>query len=378
MAALFPDEYFHIGGDEVTGKHWDNNPRIQTFMRERGIQDNHALQAYFNRRIQPIVRRHGKKLIGWDEILDPSLPKDIVVQSWRGQKSLAEAARLGYMGILSAGYYLDHMRSAAFHYSVDPVENESASLDAEQKARILGGEAAMWAEYVDPQDVDSRIWPRTAAIAERLWSPQDIKDLASMYRRLAAVSRELEWLGLKHRSNRRPMLERLAGDHPVGPLQNLSDVLEPAKEYARDQSRQYSSFTPLNRLIDATLPESDVARELANLVDRVLAGGSDAQSSRERILDWLVRWRANDAALKPTLESSFLLKEAVPLSQDVAALAQAGIEALGYLGKHDKPPESWTRQQLILIESAGKPRAELLIMIAPPIGKLIEAATNLR
>jgi hexosaminidase len=378
MAALFSDEYFHIGGDEVNGKQWDSNPRIQAFMREHGIKDNSALEAYFNRRLQPIVRKHGKRVIGWDEIFDPSLPKDIVVESWRGQKSLAEAARLGYMGILAAGYYLDHMKSAAFHYAVDPLENETANLDAEQKARILGGEAAMWVEYATTENIDTRLWPRTAAIAERLWSPQDTKDVASMYRRLAAVSRELDWLGMHHRSSHRLMLERLAGNYPAAPLSALSSVLEPVKEYSREEGRQYTSLTPLNRLVDATLPESDVAREFAELVDGMLVAGNGTQSSRERIRGWLVHWRANDAELAPLLQRSFLLQEAIPLSQDVAALAQAGIEALDYLGKHNKPPESWTRQQVALVESASKPRAELLIMIAPAIRKLVDATNNVR
>jgi hexosaminidase len=376
MSALFPDDYFHIGGDEVNGKQWDSNPRIRTFMRQHAIKDNAALQAYFNTRVQPIVVKHGKKVIGWDEVLAPNLPKDIVVQSWRGQKSLAEAAKLGYMGILSAGYYLDHIKSAAFHYAVDPVEGDAANLTAGQKALILGGEACMWVEYVTPENVDSRIWPRTAAIAERLWSPQEVKDEASMYRRLATVSRELEWMGIRHQSSHRLMIERLAENHPIAPLSSLSGVLEPVKEYSREEARVYTESTPLNRLVDATRPESDVAREFAQLVDRMLAGGSGAEASRGQVRHWLEHWRANDAALEPLLESSFLLQEAIPLSKDVAALGTAGLEALDYLAGGRKPPESWTTQQLALVENAKKPRAELLIMIAPSVEKLIKTAAG--
>ncbi|HVP45446.1 MAG TPA: family 20 glycosylhydrolase, partial [Bryobacteraceae bacterium] len=323
MAGLFPDDYFHIGGDEVNGKQWDRNPSIQAFMREHGLKDNVALQAYFNTRLQPIVTTHGKKVIGWDEIFAPSLPKDIVVQSWRGQKSLADAARLGYMGILSAGYYLDLMHSAEFHYSVDPAEKESAGLTAEQKARILGGEACMWSEYVTPENIDMRIWPRAAAIAERFWSSQEVKDVASMYRRLAATSRDLEWRGAQHASSHHLMLERLADGHPAGPLATLSDVVEPAKEYSREEARQYTSFTPLNRLVDATRPESDAARDFGNLVDQVLAAGGDAASSRDQLRRWLTQWRDNHAALAPALESSFLLQELIPVSQNLSALGSA-------------------------------------------------------
>jgi len=374
MAALFPDDYFHIGGDEVNGKQWDRNPQIQAFMREHSLKDNIALQAYFNSRLQPIVTEHGKKVIGWDEIFAPTLPKDIVVHSWRGQKSLADAARLGYMGILSAGYYLDLMHSAAFHYAVDPVENEAAGLNAEQQARILGGEACMWSEYVTPLNVDMRIWPRAAAIAERFWSPQEVKDVASMYRRLAVVSRDLEWRGARHASSHHLMIQRLADDHPVGPLATLSDVVEPVKEYAREEARQYTSFTPLNRMVDATRPESDVAREFGNLVDRALAGGSGAPSSRDQLRHWLTLWRANDAALEPALESSFLLQELIPLSKDLSSLGSAGLEALEYLANGRKPDAAWLEKQQAFLDGAKKSRAELLLMVAPHVEKLVQTA----
>jgi hexosaminidase len=376
MAALFPDDYFHIGGDEVNGKEWDRNPLIQTFMREHGLKNNEALQAYFSSRLQAIVTGHGKKVIGWDEIFSPGLPKDIVVHSWRGQKSLADAAKLGYMGILSAGYYLDHMKSAAFHYAVDPVERESAELNDEQKARILGGEACMWSEYVTPESIDMRIWPRTAAVAERLWSAQEVKNVASMYRRLAIVSRDLEWRGMRHASSHHLMLARLADGHPAGPLATLSDIVEPVKEYSREEMRQYTSFTPLNRMVDATRPESEVAREFSSLVDHALAGGAGASSSREQLRQLLTLWRDNKAALAGSLEDSFLLQELIPLSQDLTALGAGGLEALDYLASGKKPDPSWIKTQHAFLERAKRPRAELLLMIAPQVERLIEGAAG--
>jgi len=120
MAVLFPDTYFHVGADEPRDTDWNNNPEIQEFMNSKGFSDNHDLYAYFNQRLFEIVQGHGKRLLGWDEIQDAGLPSaEIGVQSWRNHKSLWKSAREGSHAILSAGYYLDHKQSAAFHYDVD-------------------------------------------------------------------------------------------------------------------------------------------------------------------------------------------------------------------------------------------------------------------
>ncbi|HJZ95843.1 MAG TPA: family 20 glycosylhydrolase, partial [Candidatus Solibacter sp.] len=173
ITPLFPDPYWHIGGDEVRPGQWSASPSVQAWAKQHNLKDAHAIQAYFNQRVQKLLQKYHKILIGWDEVLHPDLPQDIVVQSWRGAKSLAEAASKGYRGILSSGYYLDHLEPASRHYAVDPLGGDAAKLTPEQQARILGGEACMWAEYVTAEMVDSRIWPRTAAIAERYWSPAE-------------------------------------------------------------------------------------------------------------------------------------------------------------------------------------------------------------
>ncbi len=365
MAALFPDQFFHIGGDEVNPKQWNANAGIQAFMREHGFKDPHDLQAYFNRRVQAIVAKHGKRMEGWDEILDPDLPKDIVIQSWRGRKSLADAARLGYSGLLSTGYYLDHMEPASKLYMVDPLEAESAALTPQEKARILGGEVAMWAEFVSAENVDSRIWPRAAAVAERLWSPQEIKDIASMYRRLEVVSRNLNWLGLTHQSSYDRMLGRLAGTASTAPLKELADVVEPATLGQRARTNQYTQQTPLNRLVDAARPESATAREFAALVDRM-----DQAALRE----WLDRWRDNDTKLAPILAKSFLLEEDAPVSKDLSRMASIGIEALDYIHRHRRPTRKWLSEQRAFLDQAGKLQAELRIAVTPSIRKLVDAA----
>ncbi|HEV2493254.1 MAG TPA: family 20 glycosylhydrolase [Terriglobia bacterium] len=366
MAALFPDAYFHIGGDEVNGKQWNSNPRIRAYVAEHGMKTDADLQAYFNQRVVPLVQKHGKKVIGWDEVLHPGVPKDVMIQSWRGQKSLAQAAREGYMGILSNGYYLDLMQPARRHYQMDPLEGATASLTPEEKSRILGGEACMWVEFATPENVDSRIWPRMAAIAERLWSPEEVKDVDSMYRRMGIESRRLDWLGLTHRSSYPLMLERLTGLESTESLRTLADVLEPVKGYAREGARDYTSFTPLNRLVDTERPESITAREFAGLV-------GDWKANESEIRRQLARWR-DVADLIPHMKNSALLEEDVPLAEDVSALGAAGLKALDYLDSGQAAPASWMTEQLDRLDRAAKPRAELLIMIVPSIRVLVEAA----
>ena len=377
MAQLFPDRSFHIGGDEVNGKQWDANPNIQAFMRAYGLKNNQDLQACFNTRVQMIVSKHGKTMIGWDEILRPDLPKDIVMQSWRGQDSLAAAAKQGYRGLLSFGYYVDLMWPAAKHYAVDPSSGDAAGLTPEETQRILGGEACMWSEYVSPENIDSRIWPRTAAIAERLWSPQDLSDVNSMYQRLDVMNRWLDWLGLTHNSSYGPMLRRIAGSNDISALRTFTDVVEPVKDYTREEiaTVEATSLAPLNRVVDAARPESATARHFAGLVDLLIAGKADAEAKAEaRTL--LARWRDNQAALQPLETQSFLLKEIVPLSQDLSAVAATGLQAVDYLDRGERAPEAWARQQFALLEQAQKPKGQLLLMVVPSVQKLVEASSG--
>ncbi len=377
MAELFPDQFFHIGGDEVNGKEWDANPKIQAFMRAHGLKNNDDLQAYFNQRVQKIVAKHGKTMVGWDEILRPDLPKTIVIQSWRGQDSLAEAAKQGYRGLLSSGYYVDLMWSAERHYAVDPLSGAAASLTPEEQKRILGGEACMWSEYVSPENIDSRIWPRTAAIAERLWSPQDVRDVNSMYQRLAVTSTWLDGLGLTHNSSYDPMLRRIAGTDDIAALNVLTDVVEPVKDYTREETAPApaTSLLPLNRVVDAVRPESATARQFADAVDELL-GGSAKPGSEARVRELLKRWRDKQVELQPQFEKSLLLQEVAPLSQNLSALGAAGLAALDYLDRGEAAPAAWVTAQLALVEQATKPQAQLLLVVAPSVGKLIQASAG--
>src|SRR6202165_2551986 len=367
MAKIFPDPFFHIGGDEVNGKEWDANPKIQAFMKTHGIKNNGELQAYFSGRVQKLVVKHGKAVIGWDEVLVPGVPKDIVIQSWRGQAALAQAAKQGYRGILSNGYYLDLGWSAARHYAVDPLSGDAANLTPEEKQRILGGESCMWAEYVNPENVDSRIWPRNAAIAERLWSPEEVRDPTSMYARLDFIGARLDWLGLTHKTYYGKMLHRIAGpSSPVefAALRTLADLVEPVKDYTREQTApaEPTSASPMNRLVDAVPLESDAGRHFGDLVNQYLAASCRDADAEARLRAQLTLWRDNEARLQPLARRSFLVKEVAANSQDLSALGVAGLAALDAIAKDQPASDMWKAQQLAVIEQGEKPKAQMLLL----------------
>ncbi len=370
MTALFPDAYFHIGGDEVNGKQWNASEAVAAFKKRRAMATNEDVHAYFNKRVSAMLTARGKIMVGWEEVLHKDLPRNAVVQSWRGQKSLADAAAAGFQGILSNGYYLDYMWTAARHYAVDPMGKDAANLPAEAKARILGGEACMWAEWVTPETIDSRIWPRAAAIAERYWSPETVTDPADMYRRLDLVSRRLGATGIIHRANYEPMLDRLADGRSTEALRGVIDLVEPVKEYNRGRRQKFTSLTPLVRIVDAARPESDEAREFARLVDGLLNDPARI-AGREAIAARLASWQRHAAALQPVLDAP-LLQDAVPVVQNVGAVAAIGLKALDALQK--KTPLVLTADENDALTKAAAPAADVLLMVAPAVKKLADGA----
>jgi hexosaminidase len=383
MARLFPDQFFHIGGDEVNGKEWDANPKIQAFMKSHHIKNNAELQAYFSGRVQELVTKHKKTPVGWDEVLVPGVPKTIVIQSWRGVDSLAAAAKMGYRGILSNGYYLDLGWSTARHYAMDPLGGPAAALTPEQKQLILGGESCIWSEYVNAENIDSRIWPRNAAIAERLWSPEGTSDVASMYARMETESTRLEWLGLTHRSFQRTMLQRIAGSWAPAEfdaLRALAQALEHQKDYSREASAGSppTSLTPLNRLVDAVYPESDVSRRFSLLVDQFVASGCKDAAVVAELRARLEEWASVEDRLQPLAQRSHLVKEAAPAS---GALSKAGKIAMDALDAIQKGVPLSADQKKIQIDSLNAleqqaHKSQLTLPELPAFQKLIEAASN--
>jgi hexosaminidase len=377
MAALFPDDYLHIGGDENEGKQWDRNPAIQAYMKKNGIKDNHALQAYFNTRLLKILQKHGKKMIGWDEILQPGLPTDAVIHSWRGTAALAEAARKGYDGILSNGYYIDLTFPASQHYVADPLPADS-TLTAEEAKHVLGGEATMWAEWVTPETIDSRIWPRTAAIAERLWSPRHVTDVNDMYRRLAIISLQLEELGLTHKRNQEMMLRRLVRHDDIGPLKTLVSVIEPVKEYRRYQQRPQTMLSPLTGVVDAALPDAEGARKFSWMVSEFLNDAPRFQLYRTELSEMLGDWQTSGASLGPVIDRSPALKEIKPLAQNLSQLGETGLEALSYLKLGMPPPAGWRDASVAKVDEAAKPYGALEFAVVSSMKQLVLAAADLK
>lgn len=370
MAALFPDTYVHIGGDENNFQQWRDNQGIREFMAVNGIPDFHALQGRFCERLERILARLGKKIVGWDEILHPSTPREIVIQSWRGREAMATAVVQGYQSLLSHGYYLDLGQSAEYHYANDPIPADSA-LSEEEKRRILGGEAAIWTELATAETVDSRIWPRAAAIAERLWSPREIDDPRDMYRRLEAVSADLAELGLRHLSYQEPMLRRLACGADITPLKTLADVVEPLKEYRRHAVGGQTTETPLTEFADAAHPDADAAREFRRAVAMLLAGERDrglVRSIRRRFK----QWRHNHGRILRLIRHSPGLKSIESLSEDLAVVSRIGLQALAFLLAESKTAPAWRELNLTVLAKARTPRAEVELMLISAVEEMVE------
>jgi hexosaminidase len=153
------------------------------------------------------------------------------------------------------------------------------------------------------------------------------------------------------------------------------------KEYTREQLAQSAGKTltsdlPLNRLVDAVAPESEVSRRFTKSVDDLIAGHFWDPASEAQVRSVLVQWRDNDSRLQPSIQKSFLLKEIAPLSEQLSSLGTAGLQALDYLDNAEHPSDDWKLRQAALVEQSKKPTADLLLVIAPAVQKLIQASEN--
>jgi hexosaminidase len=199
--ALFPSQYIHIGGDEVDKRFWNLCPRCKARMEAEGLKNASELQSYFIRRIDRFLTDQGRKLIGWDEILDGGLAQGATVMSWRGISGGIEAVRQGKHAIVSptSHCYFDYAYSTTPTekvYSYEPVPTEIA----DHPEMILGAQGNVWSEWLpDSTDVERMAFPRAAAMAEVTWSAQNGKDLGDFMNRLTSHYVRLDYLNVSYR-----------------------------------------------------------------------------------------------------------------------------------------------------------------------------------
>jgi hexosaminidase len=208
VLALFPSEYIHTGGDEAVKNQWHDSPRVQSRMRELGVKDEHALQSYFVQRMEKYLNGHGRRLIGWDEILEGGLAPNASIMSWRGIEGAITAAASGHDAVLSPAptLYLDNrpldwarpgrgpVVSLEDVYRFDPAP---AALTRAQRAHILGVQVNLFTEHVRTEDrAEYMIFPRAAAIAEVGWSPAATIDWQSFSARMPAQLEHYQSLGI--------------------------------------------------------------------------------------------------------------------------------------------------------------------------------------
>jgi len=223
VMALFPSKYLHLGGDEAPTTRWEQSPLAQSIIQREKLANEHALQGWFLRRIEAFVNAKGRRIIGWDEILDGDPSPTATVMSWRGMAGGIEAAQRGHDVIMSPTdfAYFDYCQGNPARepiciggnlplsrvYEFEPVP---AALTPEQARHILGGQANVWTEYLKtPDDVEYMLWPRALAMAEVLWSPQAARDWTDFQQRLPAQLAVLDHFDVNYRV---PGVEGLESD----------------------------------------------------------------------------------------------------------------------------------------------------------------------
>ena len=189
ITEVFPDQYVHLGGDEVSYGCWQSNPDITAFMKQQNITgDYSALEQLYMQRILDITHQHNSDYIIWQEVIDNGckVQPNTVVEVWKGgqEAELAKVTSLGYNTILSSCWYLNRISYGTdWHpfYACDP---HNFNGTAQQKKLVIGGEMCMWGEWVDATNLISRLWPRGSAVGERLWSAASVTDVGEATERM--------------------------------------------------------------------------------------------------------------------------------------------------------------------------------------------------
>ncbi len=327
VCPLFPGEYFHIGGDENEGKDWDANPMIQKFKEKNKLKNNHELQSFFTMKLIPMLKKHNKVMMGWEEIMTDELPKEAIIHSWKGSnegklagQSLINAIKNGYKTVLSNGFYIDLMQSVNDHYATSIIPKE-AKLSKEEEQRVLGGEATMWTELANAQNIDSRIWPRTAAIAEVFWSKKEDLDVLSMNKRLKHLSNTLEELGITHIRNKGVILRNVANYQEIEALEIFSNLCEPLKIYSRNKGgTEYQTYSPLTLFADACTADASDASIFNKAATNYLKVKSP--ENLKIVTNYFKKWIDLNTSLNQLSLNAPLVQPILPLSQCLASLSK--------------------------------------------------------
>jgi hexosaminidase len=426
MAGLFPDQYFHVGGDEISGADWKANTQVHDFMKANNLKTLHELESYFFDRLRKGVVASGKSVVGWEEVARSAIPDDVLVQPWRSSSAVARVTAQENRVIATCGYYLDKLWPGEDHYRVDPhdatgcgltqeqfaegkakklphailaedqVSDPSLKLSPAQQALVLGGEAALWTEMVTEEMLDNRLWPGAAVIAERLWSPASVRDTGEMYRRLIVVHDGLRVAGLADDANRRRMAARLAPGESE-PVALLLDLVAPVRNHAQNRmgtamlKGKKPELQEYNELADAASPDSLVARRFELDAERFVRGD---RSGAAALKATLTSWRNNHDRFAAVAKGEPPLEAALPISADIAALAGIGLDAVAAIESGRAPGTDWrgrakelldrqaaaekASESIVQVITMEQPPADLLISITPGVRKLVEAAVSLR
>lgn len=419
FAELFPDPQFHIGGDEVSHAAWDHSEEVQAFMKANSLGSKSEMEAYFHQRVRRILAKHGKTTVGWDEIADSPLPDDVIVQAWRTSNPVSTATAKGNRVIVSAGLYLNNLESAETHYAIDLLDpmaystmndellaltrknpitaaqvsdglvmKEVPALNDVQKSLVIGGEGALWAEVVNDELVDSRLWPRAFALAERFWSPASTTDSDDFYQRMVPAMEQLRTLGLADQTIRRRMLARLA-PNDVNILQHFLNAVAPTRHMSNHIEAMMGMKPKLIELTDAASTDALVARRFKGDVIAYLAGDLSRAS---KIANELSLWETNHEAFKHIATGNPHLEKAVPTSADLAELGKIGRMSLSHLQsgtslsaseytnamKHILKLEGYeaASASYLSIRSMKQPPGALIILTTGDVKKLLVAASH--